>query len=95
MISAIRTYILLFIISIPVFPQSSFDVNGYLQNMQTVWAPKNEDNWIFSNSIGNRFNFTWYATAEVTFRSSLRNIFDYGQFPSFVPNYSKIAAYDN
>ncbi|MDX1700744.1 MAG: hypothetical protein R3250_09010, partial [Melioribacteraceae bacterium] len=95
MTAIIRTYLFLLLISVPSFPQSSLDINGYVQNMETVWAPKNQDNWIFSNSIGNRINLIWYANEALTFRSSIRNIFDYGQFPTLVPNYSEIVAKDN
>jgi len=77
------------------FAQSSFEVNGYLQNMQTVWAPKQLDNWVFQNSIGNRLNFEYFPSDEFTLNTSLRNIFDYGQFVSLIPNYEDFAAKDN
>lgn len=94
MITHIRAALFLIFLSIPAFAQSSLDINGYLQNMQTVWAPKNQDNWIFSNSIGNRFNLSWYATDAITFKSSIRNIFDYGEFPSLISNYEEFATED-
>ena len=78
-----------------MFSQSSTELNGYLQNMQTVWAPKNSQDLLFSNSMSNRFNFKWYPTNEIRLSASLRNIFDYGQFVSLVPSYSEFATVDN
>lgn len=77
------------------FGQSNIELNGYVQNMQTVWAPKETDFWLFSNSASNRFNFTWYANEKITAKVSLRNIFDYGQFVSLIPYYSEMATIDN
>ncbi len=87
------TIILIFLSWSSSFAQSNIEFNGYLQNMQTVWAPNNQS-WIFSNTISNRFNFTWYAKNNLVLRSSLRNIFDYGQFVGLVPFYSEFATRD-
>ncbi|MBI1931764.1 MAG: hypothetical protein HYS24_04440 [Ignavibacteriales bacterium] len=78
-----------------LFPQSKFVFDGYLENFQTVWAPKQTSEWIFSNSIGNRLNFHYYPTTEFMFSLGLRNIFDFGQFVFLVPGYDKIATNDN
>lgn len=78
-----------------LFAQSKFEFNGYLQNMQTVWASEQIENWLFQNSITNRINFAYYTTDEITIKASLRNIFDYGQFISLLPNYDQIATADN
>ncbi len=77
------------------FAQSDLEFDGYLQNLQTVWVPKQSSEWIFSNSISNRINFHYYPTSELTFYLGLRNIFDFGQFVSLVPGYDKIATIDN
>jgi len=90
----IYTIFIILIYSIS-FGQSNYDFNGYLQNMQTVWAPKENINWFFTNSISNRFNFAWYVDNNLTFRASLRNIFDYGQFVSLVPYYPEFATRDD
>ncbi len=87
--------ILLFLVPSFLFSQSSTELNGYLQNMQTVWSPKISENMLFSNSMSNRFNFNWYLANEFKVSASMRNIFDYGQFVSLVPLYSDFATVDN
>ena len=89
------TFLIILIFSSLSFSQPQFEVNGYLQNMQTVWAPKQTDFWMFSNSITNRINFTYYPSSNLTFNLGLRNIFDYGEFVSMVPNYNESAIYDD
>jgi len=83
-----------FLVSSVLFSQSNIELNGYLQNMQTAWAPKGNQELILSNSITNRINLAWYPHQNLTFRFGLRNIFDYGQFVTMVPFYSKIATQD-
>lgn len=78
-----------------IFSQSNLEINGYLQNMETVWVPEISDSWIFSNSIANRFNLSFFANDNLIFKASLRNIFDYGQFVSMVPSYSNLASEDD
>jgi len=75
--------------------QFNFDINGYLQNMHTVWAPKFDQPWLLSGTVSNRFNFSLYPRENVTVKVSLRNIFDYGQFVNLVPSYSELATVDN
>jgi len=77
------------------FSQSNFEFDGYLENLQTVWAPKENSEWILSNSIANRINFHFYPSSDFTFYLGLRNIFDYGQFVSLVPGYDKMVTLDN
>ncbi|MEE9431294.1 MAG: hypothetical protein V3V16_09650 [Melioribacteraceae bacterium] len=86
--------ILTFFISSIFFAQSKFELNGYLQNMQTVWNPNQGGVLFFQNSMSNRFNFTYYPSDEFTVNASLRNIFDYGQFVSLIPNYDETATND-
>ncbi|PID61265.1 MAG: hypothetical protein CR986_03110 [Ignavibacteriae bacterium] len=62
--------------------------------MQIVWDTKGNTEWIFSNSLVNRLNFSWYLNNNITFKTSLRNIFDYGQFVSLIPFYSQIVTQD-
>ena len=77
------------------FAQSNIEFNGYLQNMQTTWAPKAMQELFLSNSISNRFNFNWYVSQNFKFSTSMRNIFDYGDFVKLIPFYSDIATADN
>ncbi|MCK5087609.1 MAG: hypothetical protein KAQ90_08810, partial [Melioribacteraceae bacterium] len=75
----VLTVLLLHLLTSFSFPQSIFDYNGYLQNMQTVWVQKEINIWALSGSVINRFNFHLYPSNEFTFNLSLRNILDYGQ----------------
>lgn len=92
-----KTIYTIFIIFISTlsFGQSTLEYNGYLQNMQTVWAPKQIDFWIFSNSLNNRINISYFPTSNFTFNFSLRNILDYGEFVSMIPQYNQTATFDN
>jgi len=92
-ISKIFLSLFLFFSSV-LISQSNIELNGYLQNMQSVWAPKLSEEIVLSNSMTNRINLVWYPTQDLVFRFGLRNIFDYGQFVSMIPYYSKIAARD-
>jgi len=85
---------ILLLISSLSFSQSKFEVNGYLQNMQIVWGPEQIEDVFFQNSMSNRFNFIYYPNDNFTVNASLRNIFDYGQFVSLIPNYDETAAID-
>jgi hypothetical protein len=90
-----KLFLFFLLLSSLSYSQSNFEFNGYLQNMQTVWAPKQSSEWIFSNSIYNRINLQYFPTSELTFNLGLRNILDYGQFVSLVPGYNKIVTADN
>jgi len=91
----INCFLFIFLISPSLsYTQSQIEVNGFLQNMQTVWNPKNIENLIFSNSIMNRINLSWYKN-NLEVNASLRNIFDYGEFVSLIPFYDKLAVSDD
>lgn len=87
--------ILNIVVSSLSFAQSNFEFDGYLQNMQTVWAPKQNIDWMFSNSISNRLNFRYFPSSQFALNLSLRNIFDYGQFAQLIPYYDKIVTKDD
>lgn len=89
-----KALLIFFSISSITFSQSNLELNGYLQNMQTAWSPKSNEELLLSNSITNRINFAWYPHKDLIFRVGLRNIFDYGRFVSMIPFYSKIALQD-
>ena len=87
--------IFILLLNSAIFAQSNIEFNGYLQNMQTTWAPKVNQELFLSNSISNRFNFNWYASESIKLSASIRNIFDYGDFVRLVPFYSEVATMDN
>ena len=66
---------------------SSFELRGYLSNMQSVTIYDINDQWINDNLFHNRLNFFWYSgnlTASVQFR----NRFMYGQTIYMTPGYA-------
>jgi len=75
--------------------QSDYNFTGYLENLQTVWIPKNSKQWIMMNSVINRFNFAWYLNTDFTMNISMRNNFDYGQYFQIVPGYASFITHDN
>lgn len=77
------------------FAQTSLNLNGHLQNMQTVYKQENNSVLFLTNSINNRLNFKFQYNYNFIFDLSLRNILDYGQLVTLVPNYNKIAVSDN
>lgn len=77
------------------FAQTSLNLNGHLQNMQTVYKQENNSVLFLTNSINNRLNFKFQYNYNFIFNLSLRNILDYGQLVTLVPNYNKIASSDN
>ena len=89
----------IFIISVFVLgtakAQSNVEINGYLQNMQFVWAQKHNPNWLLSTTINNRFNLSWYLSENITINGSIRNIFTAGQLVETLPNYSGMITKDN
>lgn len=87
-------YIILFFYSVS-FAQTNFNIDGHLQNMQTVYKPENNSVLFLTNSINNRFNLKLHYINSFIFNLSLRNILDYGQLVTLIPNYNKIAASDN
>ena len=92
----VKKIIIIFLVSTTnLLSQFNYDINGYLQNMQTTWSPKTGKNTFLSNSINNRINFAIYYSEKLTIRSSIRNIFDYGQFVNTIPNYQASAVRDN
>ena len=89
-----RTLTILLIFCLNLFSQVDTHINGYLQNMQTVWSAKNGGSLILSNSANNRINLTLYYN-DLSFTGSIRNIFDYGEFVELVPGYNDLALEDN
>ena len=75
--------------------QNNIEINGYLQNFQTVWKPKGNDKLNLTNTINNRFNFTYFPSDNVTLTADMRNIIEYGDFISSIPGYADIITKDN
>jgi hypothetical protein len=68
----------------------SWELSGYITNMQTFQFQDIEKEWINDNLIHNRLNFTWYANNHWTFKTGLRNRIITGESLKLIPNYSTL-----
>jgi len=95
-----KTRILFFLISFGAFhvfinAQSDLSINGYLQNLQTVYNPRSTSELMSLNSIGNRFDLNWFVDEKAAFNISIRNYFDSGELVKQNPLYAKLVSSDN
>jgi hypothetical protein len=67
---------------------SSFELKGYLTNMQSVMFDKPKEDWVMDNLFHNRLNFFWYGGEHFTGTLQLRNRFMYGESLQFIPGYT-------
>jgi len=74
--------------------QQNVIVNGYLENLQTVWKPRFDSNLKLTGTINNRLNFTYYASDAFSLNISMRNLVVYGEFVSSIPNYADFVTKD-
>ncbi len=68
---------------------SSFELRGYLSNMQSVMITDIDGKWINDNLFHNRLNFFWYAGNKLTTSIQFRNRFMYGQSIVLNPAYAE------
>lgn len=95
-----KSKILYFVISFGVLQtlisaQNNVSINGYLQNLQTVYNPRLSSELMSMNSIGNRFDLVWFADESATFNVSLRNYLDSGELVKLNPFYAELVSFDN
>lgn len=83
------------VLQIFISAQSDVSINGYLQNLQTVYNPKSSSELMSMNSISNRFDLTWFAEESATFSMSIRNYFDSGELVRLNPFYAELVSFDN
>ncbi|MFW5820747.1 MAG: hypothetical protein ACOCWA_05620 [Bacteroidota bacterium] len=76
------------------FPESSFELRGYLSNMQSVMISDINEQWINDNLFHNRLNFFWYP-GNFTASVQLRNRFMYGQTIYMSPGYTDRIDYED
>lgn len=55
------------------------ELNGHLQNLNTVWIQDANSEWYMMGSIYNRLNYKWYIHDNWKFSASARNVVTYGQ----------------
>jgi hypothetical protein len=69
-------------------PESPFELQGYLSNMQSVMFEDAEGDWIMDNLFHNRLNFFWYGGEHFSGTVQLRNRLMYGETFKNVPGYA-------
>ncbi|NQV03274.1 MAG: hypothetical protein HQ542_11550 [Bacteroidia bacterium] len=62
----------------------SWELKGYLNDMQMIQFQKINDPWILDNEVHNRLNFSWYLGKVFRMGAGIRNRFLFGQ--SFTQN---------
>ena len=87
---SLKILFVLFLLRSLAFAQSDFEINGYFQNLQTVWQPEKLDYLYLNGSLVNRINFKFYYGENFTFNAGLRNIIDYGNFHTLFPTYAAL-----
>jgi len=65
----------------------SWELKGYLDDMQTVRFQKINDPWVFDNELQNRLDFSWHPGSVFRMGIGMRNRFLFGQSLSQVPQY--------
>ncbi len=73
----------------------SWQLKGYLNDLQMVQVSKIEDPWIFDNEIHNRLDFTWNPGKIFGLGIGMRNRFIFGQSFSANPSYRDMLFADN
>lgn len=91
----IQLILFIFAASIYLSAQDKLIINGYLQNLETVWNPRSSSEVTTMNSLGSRFDLKWFALESAAFNASLRSYFDYGEIVKLNSNYGNFVSIDN
>ncbi len=81
--------ILLFLQAFPLQGQEKekkIAVSGYIKDMQTLWIPKNQNNWTTDNLLHNRLNLRYFTTHNITTVIEARNRFMWGELVEVTPD---------
>ncbi|MEO9964655.1 MAG: hypothetical protein ABJF11_02630 [Reichenbachiella sp.] len=81
-------FIVLLLISHLAFGQSwkeDMSLNGYIKYMHTAIVPAGDSTLITDNFLHNRFNYDWYLSDQITFKTSMRNRFFWGELVTTAP----------
>ncbi|MEO9806605.1 MAG: hypothetical protein ABJF04_25310 [Reichenbachiella sp.] len=65
--------------------KSNMTLNGYLKYMHTTIVPAYDSTMITDNFLHNRLNYTWYLSENLTFKTSMRNRFFWGELVRDIP----------
>ena len=91
--------ILLFFMQVSCFSQQgesrSWQLKGYLDDMQMVQFSKIDDPWTLDNQINNRLDFTWNPGKVFSMGIGMRNRFLFGQTFTTNPDYKGMLFTDN
>ena len=72
---------------------SSFEMKGYLSNMQSAMFEDPDEDWIMDGLFHNRLNFFWYGGKHFNASIQFRNRLMYGEtlqlFPGYIDNIGK------
>ncbi len=86
------TLIILIVVSISISAQD-FQYSGYFDNVNSVWAMKNNPDWALDETVTNRLNFSYFL-GNFTLHAGLRNIWEFGDFIRLIPNYGNYLTTD-
>ena len=84
--------IIMFVIS-SIIPAQDFQFSGYFDNVNSVWAIKDNPDWALNETVTNRMNFSYYL-GNLTIHAGMRNIFEFGDFLNLIPDYSEYLTTD-
>jgi hypothetical protein len=91
-----RTIVKIFLIYLflagAIFAQG-VQFSGYMEEVNSFWAMKNNPKWALDGTVTNRINLE-YDVSNFSFHAGLRNIFEYGDFVSLIPNYNNFVTTD-
>ncbi|KPL17560.1 MAG: hypothetical protein AMS23_11365 [Bacteroides sp. SM1_62] len=65
----------------------SFELKGYLSNMQSAMFEDPSEDWIIDNLFHNRLNFFWYGGQHFNASIQFRNRLMYGETLKLIPGY--------
>ena len=83
-------YIVLLVFSMSATGQekfSSFEIKGYLSNMQSAMFEDPSKDWIIDGLFHNRLNFYWYGGEHFNASIQFRNRLMYGETLKLIPGY--------
>lgn len=75
--------------------EKTYRFSGYLKDMASLQVPDGGDSVAIDNLIHNRLNFRWFPNKTFQLRVELRSRVFFGDFVSFVPNYSELIDVNN
>ncbi len=93
----ILIFILIFsIVKLNAQDNSKFIINGFLEYLNTTWAPASGTKWTDLSDVYNRLDFHWYPVDNLKFSSGMRNNFNFGpMMADYYPFYADMLTLDD